>query len=268
MPMNESQVAILFERLLRLEMGNLLPAFGEKSDKGPSTLRMEHVEKSFYELVKILEIDLFLEIGACWAEASRKVKKYHRPNCQIVAVEANPETFQKAIEKFDFANLGIDYINYAIGDHTGHIEIKVPIIDDREHSSSGSIFESSKLVSSQRVFQVNSMTLDELAETSNSQSSERIAMWIDCEGAAFEVFNFGKMALEKTCCIYVELQDGNVWENAKSSNAVTALLLEHGFIPIARDRQQANVYNALFLHHDYYEDVFPRIVKPLLVAPQ
>jgi FkbM family methyltransferase len=260
------QIAILFERLLRLEMGELVPAKTE-CDGGPSRLRVKQVEDYFFEVVKILNIELFIEIGAMWAEASRKVAKFSDIDCQILAIEANPETFNEANKRFDFRKMGIEYLNYAISNRVGQIEIKVPVKNNQPGPSMSSILDGFGNDLNQRILDVSSLTLDGLLEGSNMEGFNQIALWIDCEGAAYEVLCSAEKTLDRTGCIYVELQDGNIWKNAQSSSVVVAHLLDRGFIPLARDRQHANVWNALFLNQRHYEDLFPRFVKRILASP-
>jgi hypothetical protein len=142
--------------------------------------------------------------------------------------------------------LGVNYLNLAIGDKTGildihrHKDIKIAGNNSlRVRKQGGEKYEA---------VSIPIVSLDDFFG-SNEFSTDDFSIWIDTEGCAYEVLQGAeKQFLDRTLSLFVEVEDKGFWLGQKQSDKVFQILLSKSFIPIARDFEYVNQYNVIFLH--------------------
>jgi len=195
-------------------------------------LSAQDLDEKFYSLIEQVKPDLFLEVGAYNAGTSDHVKKLV-PECRTVAFEGNPDNHRK----FNGTHKqNIEYLNLAVSNYAGKISIgggtgaKNHSILDRVNKGSG------------RSFLVNAETLDNMF----GEEYTNIVMWIDAEGAGYEVLLGAKSLLEKTRFLKIEVEMKQFWKDQVLDQEIIEFLENLGFTYSYRDQEYPQQYNIIF----------------------
>jgi FkbM family methyltransferase len=206
------------------------------------------LERLFHSLMLVLKPDVFIECGAFFAEASRKVK-HAFPKTRVVAFEANPYNYEKCRQRVDYDKAGIEYIHSALSSERGEVTFKVQATRDGKDlaktTGRSSLFERNDAILTFESVTVPATTLDYFFTPLPSKS----VLWIDVEGAAGLVLRGGAELLETTDMVFIEVEDKPLWDGQWLTRDVTRFLSRYGLVPIARDFESPSriQYNMLFI---------------------
>lgn len=214
-----------------------------KNRKGIRRRTGELLEQFYCQLVAKNNISLTIEVGAHEAGFSRTNKKLN-PLCECHAFEANPFVYKNYSD--ELKELGIDYKNLAISDTDEHINLSIPIklkhrVLDLDNRIS-SIHKREQPNAEYHVVKVKSKRLDSLFQNNHHTK----ALWIDVEGAQYEVISSFGSIWSSIKLIYIEIENRNVWSNKFDVKNIKSLLESHGFIEIMRDNLARGQYNTVF----------------------
>ncbi len=224
----------------------------------------------FMKLLISVKPAWFLDIGANDGAAARVIKKI-QPACEVWAFEANPQIHSKFAPLF--AGTGANYVNLAISEKSGPIQFFAPrtlsraVVDgeiiDRaavEPIDTGktSMYKRTEN-STYQEFTVEGVRLDDFVALRDVPlNGRKIALWIDVEGAAFEVLSGATAALSAVSIILVESENHEFWQNQKQCGDIASLLIAAGFVPVARDREYGDKqFNTVFLHQSFLGLLYP-----------
>jgi len=174
------------------------------------TLRYDRKENDFLFFLHLIEKEgIILDIGANLGIMAVKLAK-RKTKSQIFAFEpipTNMETLQKVIRFFRLKNVSL--FEFALGDHTGKIEMVMPMIGSvKKQGLSHVIHESISEFNEGEKFTTDIRQLDEITEIKNS-GLPVTAIKIDVENFEYFVLKGGQELLKKwKPIIYCEL-----WEN-------------------------------------------------------
>lgn len=213
-----------------------------KNRKGVRYISGELLAKAYWQLVNDLKVYKTLEIGAHEASFSKQIKKMNNL-ADCYAFEANPYVFEQ-YEK-ELTAIGIKYFNVAISENTGRITLNIPISRGEKSievtNPISSIYKRDQPGFMYRSVEVESMRVDEVIN-----EGDRLAIWVDVEGAQYEVLkSFGDI-LKDVELIYIEIEVMNVWESKHQKNDILKLLSDGGFVEIMRDGLASGQYNSVF----------------------
>lgn len=206
------------------------------------------LERLFFQLVRILQPELFIEAGAKDATASRRARRFLE-QARIVAFEANPHTFARFSSTVDYAADRVEYTHLGLSDSVGSVTFNV----QRDEAGAprangrGSLMNQQDCPDGTEAVTVPCTTLDEFFRDENYARS---AMWVDVEGATELVLGGGPLALSKAAAVFIEVEDRSVWEGQWLRPDVSAHLFDAGLVPIARDFQSRYLYNILYVRTD------------------
>lgn len=200
----------------------------------------------FFQLVRVLQPDLFIEAGAKDASSSKYARKFI-PDARIVAFEANPYTFDRF--KGGFSKTSVEYLNLALSNEVGSIAFNVNIGTDGAPRADGrgslmrfdGDFED---ISGTQEVTADATTLDIFFENYAYESS---ALWIDVEGASEMVLGGASATLHKADVAIIEVEDREYWSDQWLRSDVMEYFYEHGLIPLSRDFQSRYLYNIVFV---------------------
>ena len=225
----------------------------------------------FFSLVSSLQPRVFLDVGANDASAACRVKAMI-PACDVWAFEANPEIHRRFVSAVTQA--GVNYRNLAISSAIGKVNLYAPrtlsraIVDgevvdlasvEPEVTGKTSLRKRNE-DATYRQFSVDSISLDDFVAARHAEDmlERNAALWIDVEGAAYEVLTGGKAALKKAAVVLVEAENYEFWSGQKQVAEVARLMIAEGFLPLHRDREYGDKqFNTLFLHHSFAHLVHP-----------
>ncbi len=202
---------------------------------------MKHLDDLFFELVTIAQPDLFIEAGAFEASTSLHVAETI-PGCDVIAFEANPENHRHFTAAEDYERRGVTYLNLALTDTPGPITFYV-----ESKEGSAVVGYSSTLARTQDVEgPAKPITVEGVRIDDRTPEAERVAMWVDVEGATDKVLAGATKRLGACEVLKVEVEEAEFWEGQALSIDILSQLLAAGMMPVARDIETASQYNVLF----------------------
>ena len=201
-------------------------------------------------LQRILKIDSSIEVGAFMANYSDA--SINLPNMKhALAFEANPHVFQFFRDEIDKR---IDYVNLAVSDVTETKIFSVQVFDESTSTSlspirgNNSLKIRSETNKNYESVSIEAIDLDTfLKQDKYSQSCNKISLWIDAEGAAYEVLVGARETLKKTTILNIELELMAYWRNQTLANEVVQFLARFGFVPLVRDFEATQQFNLIFV---------------------
>ncbi len=192
----------------------------------------------FYKKAKEIKPDIFCEIGAYEASASKELSNIE--NISIFAYEANKYIYEMYRNDKDLKN--VNYKNLAISNTTGKVNFY--IMKDYVKSGANSLLKRNTETYSDLKYElteVDCFTLDSLHSKDNSY-----VLWIDVEGCGLQVLEGAKEILKNTKLILIEVESIQHWEDQKMDTEIISFLESHGFKIVARDQEYTNQYNIMF----------------------
>jgi len=211
--------------------------------------------RHYCELQKILKSDCFLEIGAFEADFSRNMKSLF-PSSKVYAFEASPYCY----DNYKDLNSSIEYLNLAVSDKDGEIYFTLQdknLSDQSEIEKvrgNNSILDRNDDAISYKKISVKSITFDSFIEK-ESLSNLSSSLWIDVEGANKNVLEGSKKYLKNVQSLLIEVEDFEYWKHQWLSSDVDQFLQSFGFIPIARDFEDNNQYNIVYINSLLLKDI-------------
>lgn len=238
--MTDPALTHLWQAQLRLQAELFKPPT-RRNQASARARSAELLDRLFFDLVDAAQPDLFVEAGAFDAEASLRVAR-SMPGCSVVAFEANPDNYGHFAGICQFEQHGVQYLNLALTDTPGFITFHV-------ESKGGSTLlgHSSILARSQPADDpVRPVTVEGVRLDDHTPDADRVAMWVDVEGAADQVLRGAPQRLTACDVIKVEVEEEAFWEGQALSADIVAQLLTSGMIPVARDIEYPSQYNLVF----------------------
>ncbi len=217
-------------------------------------------------------VSLFCDVGANDGSAGVQAKSIF-PRARVVSLEANPHIHATHAERLKTA--GVESLNIAACSVTGPVTLHIPRVLSRacvdgeivpmrveESSQTG---KSSLLLRDENTeyeqVRVPGVRLDDLlADTLQGMEGRSAALWIDVEGAAFEVLSGALETLEKTSALLIETENFRFWKAQKQSGEIARLLIGKGFLPLERDSEYGNMqFNTTFVHGSFIDLLLPEL---------
>lgn len=222
------------------------------------------LKEIFYDLMLLISPDVFLEVGANDGEISRRAKRVF-PRADVYAFEANTSIYDKYYEanKFD----GVNWYNLAICDKVGSVELNIPrvlgkvffngtfieanIVESDETGRSSILHRDEEYVFVTQ--KVPATTLDDFLSGRLPTEGAAIALWIDVEGAGFQVLSGCLNTLHYVQLICIEVETFSFWKDQALVDEVLEILGEAGFRPLARDMEYGDAqFNIIFLKKEFF----------------
>jgi len=214
-----------------------------------------YVLENFYiKLQEILNPQCIFEIGAYEAKFSKTIKS-KMPNVESWAFEANPFNYNYFMDLNNFESLGINYLNLAISNINGKIKF---FIQSKERETgkiidpirgNNSILERNDDTIVYEQVEVESVTITKFIDE-NFLHNKTKSMWIDIEGSNKNLLKDNSDCFKNVLSILIEVEEKEYWREQWFSSDVVDYFKGIGFIPIARDFDDNNQYNIVFVNED------------------
>ncbi len=227
----------------------------------------------FFDLLADRRPAVFCDIGANKGEAGRRARGL-LPQAQVLGFEANPGIHGRHRDLN--VQAGIDWINAAVSDRAGAVDLHIPRVLARELAGDtlvpkavheGRDTGKSSLLkrdedAEYEVVSVPAVRLDDcLAEKA---PTGRVALWIDVEGAASLVVEGALRTLRRTDLIFIEVEGFRFWQDQTLAASVLIRLRQLGFVPVLRDREYGDAQFNVVLVRD--SDRLPDILRQVGAA--
>lgn len=209
------------------------------------------LEELFDRLVDAAQPSKVVEVGAFEADFSQRAHSRF-PEADVFAFEANPRV---AAQFADAVNAtGVVYRHLAIGAEAGTATINVPeVIADNDMpfvNRMGSLH--GLAVPDSRTIPIE-VPMDTLDAAISVAPRDRIALWVDVEGAVDQVLAGAQGTIAATEVLVCELETSALWEGQALADDIRKLMAASGLQLVARDCQKPFQYNAVFVRPSLLE---------------
>lgn len=228
----------------------------------------------FFKLLVEVQPTIFCDVGANQGEVGRRALNALR-SVRVFGFEANP-TIYKNYSHIN-TQAGVNWINQAVCDSVGHVDLNVPkilermLIDDnlisrrvveREDTGKSSLLSRNEKATSETI-RVPSTTLDHFIQSEGVSSEDSLSLWIDVEGAASIVLRGAHKTLLQTKLLVVEVEGFAFWREQDLVDSIIEFLASLDFYPCLRDAEYGDAqFNVVFLKDEYRNH--PRVKEILL----
>lgn len=199
----------------------------------------------FYQQLNEIKPDVFLEIGAFHAEASKHVSKM-LTNCEVHAYEANPHNHEMILKELQ--DYSFEYINMAISNTNipQVMNLLAPSSIRPNQKLIGGAHSLSRRLDTRFNYKeviVNCEKLDNLF----SDKLKKYALWIDAEGQGYNVLLGAEELLNYVECIFIEVESRAFWHDQKLDIEIIDYLQKKKFKVLDRDHEYPYQYNIIFV---------------------
>lgn len=189
---------------------------------------------------------VFVEVGACLAEFSRRVAA-ERPLSDVIALEANPYNWRAYAESMPS---GVDYINAAACDVDGPVEFRIMSVVKGAHlnqvAGNNSLRTRVDDGIEYEVAEVPGLRVDTLL-SDRGLTGQPCVLWVDVEGAQDTVIAGATRALGDCVALMIEVEEHRYWTGQRLADDVDEILRALGMVAIARDREFPLQHNRLYV---------------------
>jgi len=217
----------------------------------------------FAKLLPALRIDVVCDVGSLNGADALRFRRAV-PLADIVAFEANPENYHAMLATPALQRAAIVTLPYAAAEHDGEAEFFiVPVTNPENLARRGmsSLYQRPEPERRGEVMRVSTRRLDGIL-AARITNATHIALWIDAEGAAYEVLQGAAGVLDRVSLIHVEVETAPcIGATQKLHVDVATLLAGLGFIELATDsRTDCLQFNALFVRRGLSASMRARLV--------
>ena len=216
----------------------------------------ECLKKTYIMMHAALGTEASLEIGARGAEYSLEMANAYGGAISICALEASPRTHAYFSKEVNYKNFGVSYINALISDRDGRTDFYEYVYEGMEAAAG----MSSMLVRDLKAHgmarrtrsTIKSIRGDTFIE-SKFKNKEKITLWIDVEGAQYEVLNSFSRTFSQGIInsVYIEVEKEKLWiEQKMLENDIIEFMHKHNFSPFLRDNEYYTQYNIIFVNNN------------------
>jgi len=206
----------------------------------------------FRSLAKHLGAEVICDIGAFDCFHSRR---FRATGARVIALEANPVNFAVLERDASLAAAGIELFNYAAWNRDE--EITFNVVDTARDAEWRNMISSIRERSPDNRFpskpvSVRAVRLDSFLTDVLAGPARTIALWIDVEGAAYEVLEGIERIRDRVCLVHVEVETRAFWQGQRLWPDIETLLKQLGFTPIAR-RPGEEQFDVVFVNDRWLE---------------
>ncbi|WDP89410.1 MAG: FkbM family methyltransferase [Desulfobacter sp.] len=214
----------------------------------------------FNLLLRFIKPSVICDIGSMDGSDALRFKKI-LPTSQIVIFEANPDNYAQIVGNPFFSNEDISIFNEVVWNENGPKEFFIQEASDQEgkdeHLRGMSSAFPRTLEKEPAKIQLNGVRVD--SKMAEMKVNGSIALWIDVEGASYEVLQSITNVREQVKLIHAEVENEAFWEGQKTREDVIALADKMGYVMLGHGRNKEQ-HDIVLIDKDLLAR-FPRVVK-------
>jgi FkbM family methyltransferase len=216
----------------------------------------ECLKKTYIMMQSALGTEASLEIGARGAEYSLEMANTYGGAISLCAIEASPRTHAYFSKKINYRNWGISYIHALVSDRDEDTVFYEYVCEDMEPAFGLSSMLIRDIRQHGAVRRARSTVKAIRGDTfieSKFRNKQRIALWIDVEGAQYEVLHSlsKSFSLGIINSVYIEVEMKKLWIDQKMlDNDVIAFMNKQNFSQFLRDNEDDTQYNIIFVNNN------------------
>jgi FkbM family methyltransferase len=206
----------------------------------------------FKFLLRRCNVDCIFDIGSCDGYESCLFRQV-RPEARVIAFEANPFLYKKMLANPEISASKVEVLPFAISNKKGvaHFHVTDVNYDDAQVENPGTssllVHEGLKV---KEVLEVPTRRIDEFLLSENPQA-RNVALWIDAEGAEYEVLEGMDGIKDRVVTVHVETARTAMRQGQKVYSEVQELMKSLGFITAGDNMFEKSVWgDAVFVRKD------------------
>ncbi len=206
----------------------------------------------FLKLLRTFDIETVCDVGSMDGSDALRFRRT-LPAADIVAFEPNPRNFALMEADPRLQRNCVRVLPLAASDRDSHAPFFVVAAEYAAHRDlarrgMSSLHERSPTALIAEVAQVRTVRLDTVL-VAEGRARQRIALWIDTEGMAFEAISGASGVLDRTQVLHVEVETVPcIGAQQRLFPDVERILLDSGFALLATDHPRSAIqFNALFV---------------------
>jgi FkbM family methyltransferase len=192
----------------------------------------------FLDIQKKLKPTMSIEVGAFDADFSVEISKTNIPTYAF-------EGFTEIYDNFKDRLSNINYLNFAITDYDGTTDFYIDSTDPQWYLRQG--YYGIKMGFFRKAHKVVSVPCTSLDSYFKDFSNEKIALWIDCEGANREVLEGAAKILSMVDSIYIEVEHNFIWSDIWLRDDVINYLDKFDFLLLDEFSANPGQTNCIFV---------------------
>lgn len=216
----------------------------------------------FFCYCSVLKPATICDVGSRNGRESLTFRSY-APDAKIIAFEANPADYEKMAANAELKRAGIQVEHKAVSDTDGSLTFYSV---DKEKDAGKNVGASSLHYRDNgreaNPIEVPAVSLDSYF-AGRVGPAERYALWIDVEGAAYEVLAGAPEVLRRTQFLQVEVETEELWQGQKTKREIDALLAEAGFVGLLPARKGKQQMDAFYVQRSVLETHRGRLARCL-----
>ena len=214
----------------------------------------------YRKLLQSIKPEIVFDIGSC--DGSEAIKSAQiLPNSTVVAFEANPNNFKDITENSDVFKYNIRVLNIAVTNIDEEVSFHVIDSNAVRNKGSSSLLDKPNFTSNK--VKVKGCRLDSFV-SANYRKSECLALWIDVEGAGYQVLQGIEGIKDKIAFFQIEVEENQIWQGQRTKSEVVAFANSLNFREIARG-SGSNQYDVVFVHENYFTEELHKIIRKTLL---
>lgn len=197
----------------------------------------------FKFLLRRCDVDCLLDIGSCDGYESFLFRQL-LPKAAVVAFEANPVLYKKMLANQNLIDGKIEMLPYAVSNKNGTAHFHVPDLnyDDKDVKNPGMgsllVHENLKI---REAVEVQTRRIDGFI-LSQHPGARNVALWIDAEGAEFDVLEGMDGIKDRVVAVHVETARAPMRVGQKVYADLEKLMKSMGFVPVGDNIPETDIW--------------------------
>jgi FkbM family methyltransferase len=205
----------------------------------------------FRKLLSAIKPEIVLDIGSCDGTEAVKIAQI-LPESKVVAFEANPTNFRLIKSNSDIQKYNVKVHNLAVQNIDD--EVSFHIIDSEVVNNRGSSSLLNKPNFPSEIIKASGIRLDSFVKA-NFKSPVSLALWIDVEGAGYQVLEGIDSVKDQIAFFQIEVEENQIWEGQRTKNDIVSLAKSLNFTEIARGEGDTQ-YDMIFFNENKVGDFY------------
>lgn len=213
---------------------------------------IENTHRLFCRLLRSMHIDVVCDVGSMDGAEALKFRDV-LPSARIYAFEANPENYRRMAADPVLRERSIQALPFAVSAADGTAEFFIVAADYSQANDPrgmSSLYRRTDQFAPVASAYVETVRLDSFLAKAHAAQT-RVALWIDAEGAAYEVITGMEGVLRQVQLLHVEVEaEPLIGAQQRLYPDVKALLHTMGFRELTTDRSRGRLqFDAVYVRH-------------------
>jgi FkbM family methyltransferase len=215
----------------------------------------ECLKKTFIMMQAALGTEASLEIGARGAEYSLEMANTYGRAMSVCALEASPRTHAYFSKEVNYKDFGVSYLNALVAEREENAVFYEYVYEGMEAAAGMSSLLVRDIKKHGAVRRTRSTVRSIRGDTfieHKFKNCNKIAVWIDVEGAQSEVLHSlsRSFALGIINSVYIEVEKERLWlEQKMLDKDIIAFMHKQNFSQFLRDNEYSTQYNIIFVNN-------------------